>query len=187
MGYRTRYGGTGLSAAQIIGLPRRMRSGMYYAPWLFSADSTLAITQNTEVAVPLLIGANCTLDRIGLEVTTAAASNVVRLGIRYDDGTYPGAVLLDAGTIDATATTGFKEINISQAITAGLWWVTATLQGGTGAAVRIKNVNTLIGQTVTSTSNSCGFSQTGVTGALGSFTSTPASAAGGPKILVRVA
>lgn len=168
---------------------RPVKPGLYYGPHLMSADATFALVQNTEYVQPFLVGTQATFDRIGLEVTTLAASNVVRLGIRADDGSgYPSTAtaLLDAGTIDASAT-GFKEITISQVLPPGLWWVSATLQGGTGASVRIRNNSPLVGQTVTSTSNACGFSQTGVTGALGAFTATPASSAAGVKILMRAA
>lgn len=80
-------------------------------------------------ASPIDLAAACTADRIGVEVTTLAASSTVRLGI-YADGTdgLPGTLLLDAGTVDTT-TTGFKEITISQALTAGRWWLAAVSQG----------------------------------------------------------
>lgn len=83
-----------------------------------------------------------TLDRIGVEVTTAQASTTVRLGIygTSTDGLPTGAPILDAGTVDAS-TTGFKEITVSQAISAAGWyWLSATAQGGSGADVQVRRI-----------------------------------------------
>lgn len=176
----------GTPAAVFYGLGRQFKTGLYYGPILFSGDLASAVTQDSEYAAAFGVGAATTFDRIGLEITTFAASNVVRLGIRHDAGGYPGAVLLDAGTIDAS-TNGFKEITISQRLPAGLWWVTATLQGGTGAQIRYRSLSAWVGSTLTSTNSSAGFIQTGVSGALGAFTATPASTSIGPKVLLRAA
>lgn len=187
MPYRGAYSGGGVAASQLAGGGRLFRSGVYYAPMMISSDTTATPNQNQEYAVRFVVGALTTFDRIGLEVTTGAGSNVVRLGIRADDGTnYPGAVVNDAGTIDAS-TLGFKEITISQALPAGQYWLTATLQGGTGAQIRSRTNDPFIGQSTTSTQNTACWTQSGVTGALGSFSSTPSSTTIGPKILLRAA
>ena len=68
----------------------------------------------------------CTVDRIatrtGASFTGTGA--VVRLGI-YENGSnnLPGNLLLDAGTITATAASTTYEITISQAISAGVYWL----------------------------------------------------------------
>jgi hypothetical protein len=58
----------------------------------------------------------------------------VRLGIYQDDGTfYPGALLLDAGTV-AAASTGEKSITgLTQVLQAGtVYWLVAAPQGAGG-------------------------------------------------------
>jgi hypothetical protein len=66
-------------------------------------------------------------------VATLQASNTYRLGIYQDNGSgVPGALILDAGTIDAS-TTGQKSITISQSLS-GLIWLAAVEQGGSGGA-----------------------------------------------------
>lgn len=118
-----------------------LRTGEYYLSHFITAFSSagVAIAANTLYAVPFLVARNITVDRIGLQVAASAAGNI-RLGI-YGDGTnlYPGALTLDAGTIDCS-TTGAKVITINQALTRGVYWlafvsdVTPTLYqvGGAG-------------------------------------------------------
>jgi hypothetical protein len=176
----------GGTAALAAGLGRYMRSGLYTPPFLCSADAAGAITQSTEYAAMFPVANTVTVDRIGLEVTTQAALNVVRLGIRQDNNLYPGTLLLDAGTIDASGT-GFLEIIISQLLAPGIYWVTATLQGGTGAQIRFRSVNPYLGHSVNTTQNGGAFTQTGVTGALSTFSASATSGNIGPKILMRAA
>lgn len=96
----------------------------YHSSPMFSDSyTTAALAANWMMAVPFRIGRESTATRIGIEVTTLNASNVV-LGI-YDsdgDGGMPSSVVLDAGTIDAS-TTGEKEITISQTLQPGLYWL----------------------------------------------------------------
>jgi hypothetical protein len=77
------------------------------------------LTANRLYLTPLMVPAAVTVDRIGVQVTAAAATTNVRLGI-YGDFSAAGsaALLLDAGTVDSS-TTGGKELTISQALSAG--------------------------------------------------------------------
>lgn len=78
-----------------------------------------------------------TLDRLGVEVGATGAGSAIRLGIFSADADgFPGALLLDAGTVDTSGSTGFKEISISQAVTAGTYWLSYTWQGGTAPQLR---------------------------------------------------
>lgn len=173
------------SATSRTAINRTFLAGVYFTGMAMGTDGTAGLTQNLECAIRFEVGEIRTFDRIGIEVTTAAASNVVRLGIRPDSSGYPSAtVTLDAGTIDAS-TTGYKEQPISQQLTPGRWWLTATLQGGTGASVRARSLDTFIGQTVTTTTNPSSYCQTGITGALPSSFSSTVIPTTGPKILVR--
>lgn len=171
------------------GSVRTFVSQLYYASsGLTSIDSTLAMTQDAEYTCRFDVGAATTFDRIGVEVTTGVATAVIRLGIRQDTGqTYPGALVLDAGTVDA-ATTGFKTATIAQALAPGRYWLTATLQVTTGVSVRGRQLDPLVGQTGTGTINAGSYFQTGVTGALGaSFTSTVGVTNYSPKVMMRAA
>jgi hypothetical protein len=87
-----------------------------------------APANETGVCHPIAISAPMTLDRIAVNVTLAGeAGSVARLGIygpvppsrSLIGGATP--LLLDAGTVD-TATTGFKELTISEAVTPG-WYL----------------------------------------------------------------
>lgn len=71
-------------------------------------------------------------DRIGVKVSTAQAGKKVRLGIyEHDaDNRWPGALILDAGTVDVS-TTGDKEIVIDQELTAGYYFLTWVGDGST--------------------------------------------------------
>lgn len=117
----------------------------YYGPATnnTTAGSTLTLGNDRIVAVPFLVGATgFTADRIGISVTTAAASTSIRLLI-YNSNTaktLPDTVLLNAGTVDSS-TTGDKEITISQALAANtLYWLVVIANGA--PAVRSRNSST---------------------------------------------
>jgi hypothetical protein len=73
-----------------------------------------------------------------MNVNAGVASAVVRMGIYSDTGTgYPGALLVDAGTIDA-ATAGVKEAALAtpNTLLPGTYWLAYALRGAAGVAVR---------------------------------------------------
>jgi hypothetical protein len=104
--------------------------------------SAVALTADTLYAIPFLVNKTNTFDRISIDVTAAAAAGKkARLGI-YQSNTatqLPGTLLLDAGevAVDAIATV---EITISQALSAGLYYLavvsdgTPTLQANAAAS-----------------------------------------------------
>jgi len=95
----------------------------YYGPMVAGATATAAMTANVIYASPFAVVRTITLDRIAINVTTVAAGATARLGIYADAGTtYPGSLVLDAGTVDVS-TTGMKTITISQQLTPGLYWL----------------------------------------------------------------
>lgn len=107
-----------------------MRSGNYYGlpP---GTQTTSAGTDGRAIYYAIIVPNAVTVDRIGAEVQTAAASTTVRLGIYANSATDgPGTLVLDAGTIDSS-TTGFKEITVSQALSPGIYWLAAAPVGGT--------------------------------------------------------
>ena len=77
---------------------------------------------NRRLWVPIYVRAD-TFTRIGVNVTSGAASTW-RLGLHADDGGWPAsAVLADYGTIDLSGAAGRRDITISQTLTSGWWWV----------------------------------------------------------------
>lgn len=80
-------------------------------------------------ATPYMAARLLTVDRIAVEIKTAAAGKSARLGI-YRNGTnmYPGALVLDCGTINC-GTTGVKEIVIDQQLSKGLYWLAIVSDG----------------------------------------------------------
>lgn len=116
------------------------RAGAYIVPRC--GISVSGIPNSQLRASPIDIQADLTADRIGIEVTTAHATTVTRVGIYADDPDtgLPGALVLDAGTLDVT-TTGFKEATISQLLSAGRWWLAAVNQGSSGTPVVRSNAN----------------------------------------------
>lgn len=82
------------------------------------------IAEDILYAVPFWSSHAETWTRIGVNIDTPQAGASVRLGI-FSNGAAnkPGALLLDAGTIDAS-TSGAKEITISQALSANtVYWL----------------------------------------------------------------
>lgn len=84
--------------------------------------------------IPVIVPANMTVDRIAVEVNTAAASQVARLGIYEADADgLPSTLLLDAGTV-SVATTGVKTITISQALSAQPYYLAIVTQTTSGSS-----------------------------------------------------
>lgn len=168
----------------------RSSSGNYLFP---GGTSTTQLSVDGQVrAAPILIVDSITVDRITCEVTTAVAATAVRLGIYSDSVTrpgYPGALVLDAGTVDSTST-GVKEITISQALSPGVYWLVGVAQGG-APTLRGDNAPFLplggYGESNASTAKRC-WIQTGVAGALpATFTSTLSTGGTAFRVLLRQA
>lgn len=145
------------------------------------ALSTAAHSASVERAAPFEAPVGTVLQTVAVNVTTLAASSVVRLGARTDVNGRPGTLLADWGTV-ASDTTGEKTISISFVVPATRIWLTATPQGGAPTLT----IRSLAGNTVdglTSTELFAGTSavavfQSGVTGALpGPFTAGGVTAA----------
>lgn len=120
-----------------------LKSGRWVVP-TFASHAAIAQGQNAFSAVPLFVGKQSTVDMIGVNVTVAGGAGcVLHLGIYADDGFgFPGALVLDAGSVSGTST-GNRTIAISQVLPAGLYWLacavrvagspTITASGGTPA------------------------------------------------------
>lgn len=169
-----------------------MISGRYVVVNAWQTAGTLVMTQNRMFYVPLWLDRALTLNRIGVGVTTAAAGSTLRLGAYTAVNDAPDTLVADYGTVSA-ATTGDKEITISQALPAGLTWLAIVAQGGTPT---IYMSTPFVGFPQTSLtnlaqygSNQLYYNGDTVSGALPSTAtlSTGASANGTPRIFVRAA
>ncbi len=90
-----------------VGQPISNRSGMYSYPGCNTSTSNV-LGVGTLRAFPVYVPVRTTLDRIGAEVATLIGDvgSKIRLGIYADNGRiYPGALLLDAGTINGDSAT----------------------------------------------------------------------------------
>lgn len=133
----------------------------------------LPMTQDRLWVMPFYVPKAVSIDILAINVTTAAASSVVRLGVYRDgDDLFPDTLLTDAGTV-ATATTGEKQISsLAIALTPGTYWMAAAAQGGnpslSGATTAENPLHSLPAINVFGwTSNQVGaYFTAGVTGAL---------------------
>lgn len=103
----------------------------YYAAAPAQSRTTLAMTQNVLYLGKFIVGVSNTFDRIGANVTVTPGTTSLRIGL-FEAATSDNAGILiaDYGTVSA-ATTGFKEINITQALRSGVYWIGLVAQGGT--------------------------------------------------------
>lgn len=182
-------------AAPILG--GYLASGSYYVTAGQQSTATSIPSTNSLRVVPWFVPNSVTLSRIGAEITTAGDSgSKLRLGIYADSGAgYPGALVLDAGTIAGDSNT-VQEITISQALTPGLYWLGGAAQviSVTGPTVRIVSGNITYPNISFGTSapasnaTTCGFLQASVSGALpGTFTASISVTTTAPRIFVKVA
>lgn len=105
--------------------------GLCFAPPMYSS-SPQKPTEAELRCVPIWIPGSIAFSEIGVVLTTVGSANSkIRLGIYGDDGSgaYPGALILDAGTVATIATPGAKAIAISQTLTQGWYWLGAAVQG----------------------------------------------------------
>jgi hypothetical protein len=162
------------------------RSGSYIAP--LTVVATGAPNAGEVRAMYVDLAAACTADRIGVRVTTAVASSTVTLMIYSHDPTtgFPGALLLNAGTIDSS-TTGAKEITISQALPAGRIWLAGMSLGG-APTLQIGNGNSMLpalAQSEMATAMVAAL-RTGLSAAPDPLAAT-ATTQSGPRVYVRIA
>lgn len=130
-------------------------SGNYYFCNSPSSNSTTAAHGNSTVRVaPFVISKPITITRLGAEFTVAGEANsVLRLGIYADGGSGvpSGAAVLDAGsistgtgnagTVATGGTPGVYEITVSQALTPGLYWAAAAVQGAGTTQPTVRTIN----------------------------------------------
>lgn len=131
------------------------RQGTFYYFGIGYSGTASPTTPSANVlyARPFVCADAETFTRVGIEVSTLGSGSSVRLGLyNWVDGV-PTTLITDFGTV-STATTGIKEITISQALAQGVYGL-AVVSSATPAAVYLATVtqavtNDLFGYTTSS-------------------------------------
>lgn len=151
--------------------------------WHFAGSQGSAGTSNTlgngSLRVsPLDVPQPLPISDLSLAITAGGTAGcTMRLGIYADDGTgtYPGALVLDAGTVAADAIAVPAISSLTTLLLPGRYWVGAVLQGAPASQPTVRTFSnslgrvTRIGTTAPTSSTSvpvAGWAVTGVTGAL---------------------
>lgn len=135
-----------LAQMALTGGRRSYVTGRYYGENNGNGLTTFALTANRLYFAPFFCIATTTFDRLVVYVSTAVAATNLRLGI-FNSGSdgFPGTRLLDAGTV-ASATTGTKEITISQSLTADtVYWLGVVSDGAPSIRVRSNSESPSLG------------------------------------------
>jgi len=107
----------------------KYRSATYYKTAMTALNAMTATNQRSYYQ-PIYISSTITLDRISIQTaSTFAGTATIRLGIYNESGGLPTTVLLDAGTVSATAASTNYEITISQSLTPGFYFLVFCQQG----------------------------------------------------------
>jgi hypothetical protein len=149
-------------------------SGQYYRSPIVAASADRTVTNNTTTYTPIYIPESTTFDRIAMQTrATFVGTSTVRLGIYNNTNGQPSTLILDAGTVTATAATTVYEITISQTLAAGFYWLAFCQQtapatssyAGFGGANNVAVAIVGFGATAPSGNVLCAFTQGSVTGA----------------------
>lgn len=167
-----------------------------YANGSIAAGTSFLMTNGLIYYFPLVILNSPTISAVSVNIATGgSAGALLRVGVFNDTGGVPSTVLADGGTVAATGT-GTTTKSFTQALTPGRYWIGVVEQGAPATNITIGTVAAGAQQIVTTVppdtlahalalNTYCGYTQTGVTGALGTAASlTALSAATAP---VRVA
>lgn len=176
------------------GQPIYKGKGLYYGP--LGVPATGTPTAGQLALAPFDLSRMAVLTSVVAEVTTAgSAGAVVRLGIYADNGSglWPDALILDAGTIDAS-TVGNKEITLAaaKALPPGRYWVGGASQGAPTTAPVLRTVGTNGAEFLPSASASASNIPTGaannsITDALpASFTPAYGTTSAVPRVALRL-
>lgn len=164
-------------------------SGRYYGPTVDISAGTLTSVIDRCWAVPFEVGKAVVVDRIASEVTiVGSGGNTIRLGIYGTTNGLPDALIVDAGTSDASILGAFEKV-INTQLYPGLYWLCLVSNVGVPAEVRALGsaASKFVGHTANPLSNSYRSYRTtaGVPGALPANFGVPVADTSAPKIFVR--
>lgn len=161
--------------AQSLTLPRR--TGVIYKPQgNFVQNNTLVPNTNTTYYIPFVVPKTFTADRLTIRTATSfSGTATVRMGIYNNNATtgLPDTVLLDAGTVSATAASTDYSITISQSLTPGIYWIAGNCQSaattntyiGFNGSSNVTGTILDLGLQTTTGGSYAGYLQSSVTGA----------------------
>jgi len=121
-------------------------AGRYYSTNVVGTSSGAASTANRLYLTPMYLPTARTVDRIGVNVTTAGATGAVaRLGVynAHPDTGMPTTVLVDGGTVTVAAV-GAAQVTVSATLH-GLVWLAVTSGVATYTAFTASNSPNIIG------------------------------------------
>ena len=180
-----------VSSGGSFGLAPMIASGRYTPVNSIGSKGTDQLVQYIVHYSPFWIGESVTIDRLGLEVTGALASSVVRVGIYNASGGLPTTVVVDGGTVDSTGT-GVLLTTVSTLLAPGMYFFAAVNQGSVYGSVSVR-VSTgctfALPQSSSTYVAQYGISQLKQSGVSGAFTTagtiTDGNANGAPICVVR--
>lgn len=90
---------------------------------------TVICVANSLYASPIVVPRDMTVDRIAIQVTTADAGKIARLGLYTDNGNfYPANLVIDAGTVSCDAV-AVVAATINVKLPQGIYWGVAVSDG----------------------------------------------------------
>ena len=111
-------------------------SGDYYKPTLNGSNSLATTTLQADIiyTTPIYINKDVDIDRIICNVSVTGTASNIRVGI-YNKNSSTGhlGTLITSGTASA-GSTGFKEITVSQTLTAGVYYAAFQADGTVGVS-----------------------------------------------------
>lgn len=115
--------------AHIHALMQEIRTGEYFLPVPIYTSITRTLTADRMSVHLFIVPRDLTIDRLAIDVVTADAGKIARLGI-YRNGAnlYPGALVKDYGTVSVNAT-GVVAASADQSLTKGLYWLAFVSDG----------------------------------------------------------
>jgi len=177
--------GNGIDTTMFAQLPYLAKQSQKYYRTMLNGVTPAAVSSTEDVThyTPIYFPNSCTLDRIVCRTgSTFSGTATVRLGIYNNTNGLPSTVLLDAGTVSATAASTDYSITISQAITGGWYWLAFNSQTNATTntfqsvvATNGSGGNGDLGGNSTSGSLISGYTQNTVTGAFATATSLSAA------------
>lgn len=111
----------------------KLHSGQLYGVPFGHVSADVVLAANTLVAAPLVVPNSCIFNSIGILSVAGAPGNSIRVGIYADNNGVPGALLLDAGSLAATAADTFVQAAITFTAAPGVYWLAAALHGDASA------------------------------------------------------
>jgi hypothetical protein len=175
------FGQVGTISGSVTGVIKQRTATGTYIPTTGGGTSSFTPANNRLYVSPIVLQAAATGTTLVANVNTAGeAGSTLRLGLYADTGgPYPGALIVDAGTV-SVASSGAKTITISQSLPAGVYWLAGVIQNAPTTPPVMSGIGGNVpGVAATSTAlsnNSAGYNSDSQSGALpGTFPASQGS------------